>query len=125
MADVIRRNPHRLGYNGSMRFRTGLLVGLGLGYYFGAKAGRERYEQIEKWLDRLRDTAAYRDVRVKVEDGIREGATAMRSMVEETAFGGARSDHLDDTDELYLGDALDAEQPPGGVRSLFTDPTLN
>ena len=107
-----------------MRFRTGLIVGLGVGYYFGAKAGRERYEQIEAWLDRLRATAAYRDLRTKVEDGIREGTSAVRTMVEETAFGD-RPDHLDDTDELYLGDALDAEKPSGGVRSLFNDPTLN
>lgn len=107
-----------------MRFRTGLIVGLGVGYYLGAKAGRERYEQIEEWLDRLRGTAAYRDVRTKIEDGIREGTTAMRTMVEETAFG-ERGSGLDDTDELYLGDALDAERPSGSVRSLFTDPTLN
>jgi hypothetical protein len=109
-----------------MRFRTGLVVGLGVGYYFGAKAGRERYEQIEEWLDRLRDTAAYRDVRTKVEDGIREGTTALRTMVEETAFGGDRQPPLDlDDDAVYLGDALDADRPGGGVRSLFTDPTLN
>lgn len=30
-----------------MRFRTGLLIGLAVGYYFGTRAGRERYEQIQ------------------------------------------------------------------------------
>jgi hypothetical protein len=29
-----------------MKFRTGMLVGLGAGYVLGAKAGRERYQQI-------------------------------------------------------------------------------
>jgi hypothetical protein len=29
-----------------MRFKTGLLIGLGAGYVLGAKAGRERYQQI-------------------------------------------------------------------------------
>ena len=29
-----------------MRFRAGLLVGFGAGYVLGAKAGRERYQQI-------------------------------------------------------------------------------
>ena len=29
-----------------MKFRTGMLVGFGVGYVLGAKAGRERYEQI-------------------------------------------------------------------------------
>ena len=33
-----------------MRFRLTLLIGLGVGYVLGAKAGRERYEQIlELW----------------------------------------------------------------------------
>ena len=29
-----------------MAFKTGLVIGLGAGYVLGAKAGRERYEQI-------------------------------------------------------------------------------
>ena len=29
-----------------MKFRTGLIVGLGIGYVLGAKAGRDRYDQI-------------------------------------------------------------------------------
>ncbi len=29
-----------------MKFRTGLVVGLGIGFVLGARAGRERYEQI-------------------------------------------------------------------------------
>jgi hypothetical protein len=29
-----------------MKFRTGMLVGFGAGYVLGAKAGRERYQQI-------------------------------------------------------------------------------
>lgn len=35
-----------------MRFRFGLVVGFGLGYYLGAKAGRVRYEQIRRALER-------------------------------------------------------------------------
>jgi len=29
-----------------MKFRTGFLIGCGIGYVLGAKAGRERYDQI-------------------------------------------------------------------------------
>ncbi|MBI4260755.1 MAG: YtxH domain-containing protein [Actinobacteria bacterium] len=36
-----------------MSFRTGLVVGFGVGYVLGAKAGRARYEQIRTWWDRF------------------------------------------------------------------------
>jgi len=54
------------------RFRLGVIIGFGAGYYLGTKAGRERYEQLrsvvarsplskvqaayELGLERLRDT---------------------------------------------------------------------
>ena len=31
-----------------MKFRTGAIVGFGIGYVLGAKAGHKRYEQIRK-----------------------------------------------------------------------------
>jgi len=34
-----------------MKFRTGLIIGLGVGYVLGARAGRERYEQIKTTVD--------------------------------------------------------------------------
>jgi hypothetical protein len=37
-----------------MRFRTGVLIGAAVGYVMGAKAGRERYEQIKKFAGELR-----------------------------------------------------------------------
>ena len=45
-----------------MRFRTGVLVGLAVGYYYGAKAGRERYQQIDAYLERIRSSDAYHDL---------------------------------------------------------------
>ena len=54
------------------RFRLGVVIGFGVGYYLGTKAGRERYEQLrsmvaksplskvqaayELGIERLRDT---------------------------------------------------------------------
>jgi len=43
-----------------MKMRTGLVVGFALGYYFGAKAGRERYELIRKVLERAGPVAKVR-----------------------------------------------------------------
>ncbi len=56
-----------------MRFTAGLVVGLAVGYYFGSKAGRERYEQIEEWLDRVRGTDTYRDVISRLEQLYEQG----------------------------------------------------
>ncbi len=32
------------------KFRIGLIIGFGAGYYLGAKAGRERYEQLRSFV---------------------------------------------------------------------------
>jgi hypothetical protein len=66
-----------------MRFRTGLIIGMAIGYYLGTRAGRERYEQIEEWLDRVRTSTTYQDARTKLHDGLREGTTAARRLIEE------------------------------------------
>ena len=39
-----------------MRFRLGVIVGLAIGYYFGARAGRSRYVQMERWLQMARES---------------------------------------------------------------------
>jgi hypothetical protein len=42
-----------MGYDERMRLRTKLAIGVSftIGYYFGAKAGRERYVQLRRGLD--------------------------------------------------------------------------
>jgi hypothetical protein len=91
-----------------MRFRTGLIVGLAIGYYYGAKAGRERYEQIDDVLDRVRESGAYRRMRAAADDLIDEG----------------RGRALDLIDGI-----TDAPTVPGPPRTTtfdaYIDPTLN
>jgi hypothetical protein len=50
-----------------MRRRTALLVGFALGYYFGARAGRERYEQIHSVLGDLKVDRALEKSRALLE----------------------------------------------------------
>ena len=45
--------------NGRMRFRVGLVVGLAVGFYLGARAGRERYVQINQGLRRIQGSSAF------------------------------------------------------------------
>ena len=42
-----------------MRFRLGLLLGFGVGYYLGAKAGRERYEQLNATIRKVKRSEAF------------------------------------------------------------------
>ena len=41
------------------KFRLGAVLGLALGYYLGARAGRERYEQLNRLLRRARSSPAF------------------------------------------------------------------
>jgi hypothetical protein len=42
------------------KLRAGIVVGFAVGYYLGAKAGRERYEQLRRVLDRAGPVAKVR-----------------------------------------------------------------
>jgi len=44
------------------RFRLGLFVGFAAGYYLGAKAGRQRFEQINQAIDRARANHLFQKV---------------------------------------------------------------
>ena len=52
-----------------MKFRTGLIIGAAVGYYYGAKAGRERFQQIDAVLDRVRSHPQYQSARDRALDG--------------------------------------------------------
>jgi hypothetical protein len=76
-----------------MRFRLGLLLGIGIGYVLGSRAGRERYEQIrEGWsrfsgsptvrraADRTKDMAGEQGRRAfqVVQQGVEKAGTAVK-----------------------------------------------
>jgi hypothetical protein len=42
-----------------MRFRLGLIVGFGAGYYLGTAAGRERHEQLKQAIRRITGSNAF------------------------------------------------------------------
>lgn len=42
-----------------MRFRMGLVIGFGAGYYLGTAAGRERHEQLHQLIRKVRRSDVY------------------------------------------------------------------
>lgn len=50
--------------------RIGLIIGFGVGYYLGARAGRSRYEQMHRRLERLRDSRVFDRLQAAVELGV-------------------------------------------------------
>lgn len=74
-----------------MRFRTGVMIGAAVGYVMGAKAGRERYEQIKRLAGALRKHPAVAQLSSQVQGvtdvgrkavaaGLDEGAEALRKL---------------------------------------------
>jgi hypothetical protein len=56
--------------------RLGLIASFAAGYYFGSRAGRERYEQIQRWLADARHSPPVEQGRAvldRVIDRVREG----------------------------------------------------
>ncbi len=60
-----------------MRFRMGLLIGAGVGYVLGAKAGRERYEQILALRERLRSNDNVQKIATTAEKATRTPRAAV------------------------------------------------
>lgn len=68
-----------------MRSKFLLVVGLGVGYLLGARAGRERYEQIARATRRVWESPRVRQTRTEVEDYARLQAPALRAKAESIA----------------------------------------
>lgn len=61
-----------------MKVRTSLLIGLAIGYVLGAKAGRERYEQIRKIAHGIAENPPVRQLLDEVKDLSEAGSAKTR-----------------------------------------------
>ena len=64
-----------------MRFRFGLMTGFAAGYYLGAKAGRERYEQINRTIHRIQGSDAYDAAMEKAREATSVASDKVRDVV--------------------------------------------
>ncbi|MGM0819154.1 MAG: hypothetical protein ACQETV_07170 [Actinomycetota bacterium] len=80
-------------------FRFGLVLGIGIGYVLGTRAGRRRYEQLARWARSLARSqpaqqigSEVRDVAGKagqaIEDKAAEGVTRITDRVRSGSDGG-------------------------------------
>lgn len=72
-----------------MRFRLGLIVGFGLGYYLGAMAGRERYVQLNRMLRKARRSDLFETAVDKTKAAVDLGVERARDVVEHAGTNGA------------------------------------
>ena len=67
-----------------MRFRTGLILGGAVGYYFGAKAGRQRYEQLTQMLHRVTDSPPVQTAATRIRTTIRREGDSRDADIDDT-----------------------------------------
>ena len=65
-----------------MRFRAGLLIGFGTGYYLGTMAGRERYEQIQQWAEKLKRSETFETASEKARSVVDLGVERAQHLVD-------------------------------------------
>jgi len=70
-----------------MRLRLGLAVGFGAGYYLGSMAGRERYEQINRMIKKVKRSEAYDVATDKAKAVVDLGVERARDLVESKIGG--------------------------------------
>lgn len=77
-----------------MRLRLGLTIGFAGGYYLGAKAGRQRYEQINRFLQRAKESDTFDTVSDKAKAVVDLGVERAKDIVDgsENGSGGAGVD---------------------------------
>ena len=73
-----------------MRFRLGLIIGLGVGYFFGTAAGRERHEQIVQAIRKIRGSNAYGTATEKAKASIDLTIERAKGFVDDHTPGNAR-----------------------------------
>ena len=66
-----------------MRLRLGLIVGFGAGYYLGSMAGRERYEQINRVVRKVKRSDAYDVATDKAKAVVDLGVERAKDVVED------------------------------------------
>jgi hypothetical protein len=81
-----------------MGFKTGMMVGLGIGYVLGTRAGRERYEELRRMWDDFTGNPRVREAvgrgKEMMESGVNESLRAVQGGVDKAT--GAVKERLEE-----------------------------
>ncbi len=67
-----------------MRGRLGVFIGFGAGYVLGAKAGRERYEQLRRLYDNVTASPTFRQATGLAKDAMGTGLEQAKDLANES-----------------------------------------
>ncbi len=81
-----------------MRFRLGLVIGFGSGYYLGSMAGRERYEQINRTFRQIKRSDTFDTVTEKAKEVADVGVDRAKDLVDSRMGNGGDFDPAPPTD---------------------------
>ena len=66
-----------------MRGRLGVLIGFGAGYVLGAKAGRERYDQLQRLYENVVSSPAFQQATGKAKEAVGTGLEQAKDLASE------------------------------------------
>ena len=66
-----------------MRGRLGVLMGFGAGYVLGAKAGRERYEQLQRLYENVVSSPGFQQATGKAKEAVGTGLEQAKDLASE------------------------------------------
>ncbi|MBW3614944.1 MAG: hypothetical protein KY439_06505 [Actinobacteria bacterium] len=72
-----------------MRFRAGLVIGFGAGYYLGTMAGPERHEQINQMFRKVKRSEAFDVATDKAKEVVDLGVEKAKDVVEQRTGNGS------------------------------------
>jgi hypothetical protein len=95
-----------------MRFRLGMVTGFATGYYLGARAGRQRYDQINRSLAKLKRSETFEVATERARTVVEEGVGKARSIVD-SRVGDGNGSGPDDTSGTAPPTDAGSTYPPG------------
>jgi hypothetical protein len=103
-----------------MGTKTGFVIGAGVGYVLGAKAGRQRYEDIVRWWHQISGSPTVQRAAERTKgmaaQGARRGLTVVQQGVEKAGSAVRSRLHKEDSPADTIVDLIEEERGTGYSR---------